>query len=56
MGLHGWLGGGGGRKFSKTQERQTRTHIHALSGFRTHDPSVVAAKSYDLGHAAAVIG
>jgi hypothetical protein len=37
-----------------TQHRKTRTHIHASSGIRTHDPSVLAAEDSTclrtLGH------
>jgi hypothetical protein len=35
-----------------TQNRNTKTNIHALNEIRTHDPSNQAAKNYALDHAA----
>jgi hypothetical protein len=39
-----------------TQHRKTTTHIHALSGIRTHDPSVRGVKTKALYRAATKIG
>jgi hypothetical protein len=39
-----------------TQHRNTRTHIHALSGIQTHDPSVRAIKTHAPDRAATVTG
>jgi hypothetical protein len=38
------------------QHTKTRTNIHALSGIRTHDPSLQAAKSQALDRTTTVIG
>jgi hypothetical protein len=37
-----------------TQHRKTRTNIHALSGFQTHDLSVQEIKAHDLDRATSV--
>jgi hypothetical protein len=39
-----------------TQQRRTRTNIHARSGIRTHDPSNQAAKTHVLDRTATVTG
>jgi hypothetical protein len=39
-----------------TQHRKTRTIMHSLSGIRTHDPSIQAAKTDALDRACAVVG
>jgi hypothetical protein len=38
-----------------TQHRKMRTNIHALSGIRTHNPSVQAIKTYALDRVATVM-
>jgi hypothetical protein len=38
----------------KTQNRKTRTNIHALSGIRTHDPSNQPAKTHASDRTATV--
>jgi hypothetical protein len=38
----------------KAQHRKTRTHIHASSGIRTHDPNMPAVKAHVSGRAVTV--
>jgi hypothetical protein len=38
------------------QHRKTSTNIRELSGIRTHDPSIQAAKAHARDHRATVIG